>query len=71
MGQSFRVRQIVDRDEFQIFVVERRPQHIAPDASESIDANLYCHVSSEGICKKAKLEPVQKLCRKEIMLAGK
>ena len=49
VGQSLGIGQIVDRHEFDIAVIERSSEHVAPDASESVDAYLDCHLASENL----------------------
>ena len=51
MGQRFRIGQIVDRDEIQVWIFERSAQNVAADSSEAIDANFNCHVSSVRFMK--------------------
>ena len=38
VGERLGVREIVDSDDLQVFVTHRGAQHVAPDASESIDS---------------------------------
>src|SRR5579862_6843311 len=47
VGQGFGVGQVVDRHKFDIAVIERGTQHVAPDAAESINAYFDCHKTSE------------------------
>ena len=50
MGQRLGVGEIVDRDEFQVRVIERRTKNVAADAPEAVDAYFDCHsTSSEKI----------------------
>ncbi len=37
------VREVVDRDEVDVVVAERRPQDVPADATEAVDADLDCH----------------------------
>jgi hypothetical protein len=51
MGQRLGIREVVDRDEVQVWVFQRSAQYVAADSSESIDANFDCHVSSVEFMK--------------------
>ena len=55
VSQSLGIGEIVDRDEFDIAVIERSSEHVPPDASESVDAYLDCHVASENVMRPGKL----------------
>jgi hypothetical protein len=46
MGQRFRVGQIVDRHKFEVRVLQRCPQNIAPYAPKTVNAYFYRHVAS-------------------------
>src|SRR5436309_14545755 len=52
VGEGLGVGQVVDRDEFQGRIAQRRAQYVAPDASEPVDADADCHgrqaLSSSG-----------------------
>ena len=50
MRQRRRVRQVVDRDEVDVFVGERRPHDVPADAAEPVDANLDRHPMSSKTC---------------------
>ena len=43
MRQRFGIGQIVGRDELDIRIVQRGPQHISANAPEPVDANFYRH----------------------------
>ena len=49
VGERLRARQIVDRDEVDVLVAERRPHDVAPDSTESIDADPDSHRSPPDI----------------------
>src|SRR4029077_6319 len=55
MSQRLRIGKVVDRNEFDIAVIERSPEHISPDASESVDSYFNCHVASEIVVKNRNL----------------
>jgi hypothetical protein len=46
MRERFGVGQIVDRDEVNFRVSQRRPQDVPPDPAEAIDSNFDCHFTS-------------------------
>jgi hypothetical protein len=46
MRQGFGVREIIHRHEFDIVPVQGRPDHIAANPAEPINANLYSHFFS-------------------------
>jgi hypothetical protein len=46
MRERFGVGQIINRDEVNLLVSQRRPQDVAPDPAETIDANFDSHFSS-------------------------
>ena len=43
MRERFRIGNVIDGDEFDILITERGAENISADATEAIDANLYCH----------------------------
>ena len=47
MRQRLRVREVVDGDDFDVFVAQRGTQYVAPDTAKAVDTHLDCHVSSE------------------------
>ncbi len=49
VSQGFGIGEIVDRNEFDIAVIERSSEHVSPDASESVDAYFNCHFASEKL----------------------
>src|SRR5690242_384519 len=46
--KSLRVRDVVDGDELDVFVVESRANDVAADAAEAVDTNLDGHAASDG-----------------------
>ena len=65
-GIGFRVRQIVDRDQFEpaVGAFEDGACHEAADASETVDCNLHCHVETSflrGISRSLVAELCQDL----------
>jgi len=45
VGEVFRLEQVVDADDFDVLeILDRRAEHHAADAPESIDANLDSHI---------------------------
>jgi hypothetical protein len=51
MSQGFWVGKIVDRNEFDIAVLERSSKYVSPDTSESVDSYFDCHLASENLMK--------------------
>ena len=51
MGQGFGVGEIVNGNEFDIFVIERSAKNVSPDASESVDSYFNCHLASRNLVK--------------------
>ena len=43
MRQRLRIREIVDRNKFNIRIVERRPDYVSSNTSEPIDTDFNCH----------------------------
>jgi hypothetical protein len=43
MRERLRIRQIIDGDEIYILIAESCAQDVAPDSSETIDADLNSH----------------------------
>src|ERR1700751_3428734 len=46
MGEGLRTGEIVDRDELQFRVFEGGAKNVAADATESVDTNFDCHMTS-------------------------
>ena len=44
MRERFRIGDVIDGDEFDLVITERGTENISADATEAIDANLYCHL---------------------------
>ncbi len=68
MSQGFWVGKVVDRNEFDIAVIERSPEHVSPDASESIDSYFNCHVTSKIVMTR---QEAFQACDGRKMVTGK
>jgi hypothetical protein len=54
VGEGRRTSQVIDCDEFDILIVDCRPQNVAPDAAETVDSNLDWH-GYDSSTKKSRL----------------
>ena len=68
MGKRLGVGEIVDSNEFNIGILERGAQHVATDASETVNADFDCHLAS---LKMMKIRLKRMRGREHKMLTGK
>src|SRR5271170_3289461 len=68
VGERLRIGEIVDRHEFDIGILERGAQNIAPDASETVNAYFNSHLASVMMMK---IQPKRMRGREHKMLTGK
>jgi hypothetical protein len=70
MREGFGIRNIVDGDELNVFVVDRGAHNIATDAAEAVDSYLDWHTSSGAGFWIAARHQVRKTPRVEQKMLG-
>ena len=49
VSQRLGIGQVVDGHKFEVGIIERSAQHVAPNAAKAVNAYFNCHFSSEEL----------------------